>query len=163
MDILELDDLLDLSAADTAQMTVFINGNPTSWKWTWAGPGHPRTVALSERASRARLNADADREQKRFNGKKVKVEPLTPAEDLKERVDELLGRLLGWTEVKVGGKTLEFSEEAARKILSAPANHGPGGIYVQCWEFLGNEQSFTKRSAKGSATSPSEASDSTSQ
>lgn len=154
----ELKDLADLGAADTAYMTVAINGKPTSWKWIWAGPGHPKTVAFNERMNRERLATDADREQKRHNGRKVKVEALTPAEDLNEKIDNLLARLVGWTPVKVAGSVLEFSTEAARKILSNPDNHGPGGIYIQCWEFLGNEQSFTKGSENSSGPSLNEAS-----
>jgi len=154
----ELNDLADLGAADTAYMTVAINGKQTSWKWIWAGPGHPKTVAFNERMSRERLAIDADREQKRHNGRKVKVEALTPAEDLNEKIEQLLARLVGWTQVKVAGSVLEFSAEAARKILSNPDNHGPGGIYIQCWEFLGNEQSFTKGSGTNSGPSLNEAS-----
>lgn len=152
----------DIGAAETGEMTVWLNGRPTSWKWIWAGPGHPRTVAQRERDSRKNLNETADLRQKQLNSRKIKIEPPTPGEDLTDGINKLLDRLLGWKDIKINGKVLEFSTETARAILANPANHGPDGIYLQCWQFLGAADSFTKSSATTSAPSPSEASASTS-
>lgn len=160
-EILELADLSDLGAADTAEMTVFIKGKPTTWKWIWAGPGHEKTIAQRKRLDRERLGTEARQEQSRVNGRKYKAEEVDPADDLKEKVTQLLERLIGWTPVKVGGRDLPFSEAQARAILSDPANHGIGGIYIQSWEFLGAETAFTKRSVTGSVPLPSAPSTST--
>jgi hypothetical protein len=151
-EILELNDLNDLAGADTAEMTVWLNGKATSWKWIWAGPGHPKTIAQRRRLDRERLSMEAQQEQARVNGRKYKSPEIDPDEDFKSKVTQLIERLVDWTPVKVGGQVLEFSETKAREILSNPANVA---LYIQCWEFLGAETSFTKRLASNSETSPS--------
>ena len=45
---------------------------PTGWTWTFYGPGHAATVALSNRVAQAALKRAAARRQAQVNGKKWK-------------------------------------------------------------------------------------------
>lgn len=142
--VFELD---ELDAADTAQMTVMRrDGTPSTWVWTFAGPGHPKTIALSQKVSRDRLRKEQDQEQARVNGRKWKPEDETPDQLMARNADFIVDRLLGWTPVKFGADPFEFTPENARKILLDPQKD----IAMQALEFLADQRSFTKRSPTGS-------------
>lgn len=144
-EVVEFASLDDLDAADEADMTVIVNGKATNWVWTFAGPGHDKTVAQSDRLARERLHEDRQKEQQRLNGRKVKLPEETPDQVKDSNVRWVVERLLRWSPVTVGGKDLPFSAEAATKLLSDPRK---GALLVQCMEFLASEASFTKASAK---------------
>jgi hypothetical protein len=138
-------DIDDLDALDTAEMIVLSNGRPTDWVWTFAGPGHEKSVAASNAVARERLRMDAAQEQARVNGKKWKAEEETPAEALNRNAGYVVDRLIGWTPVKLGGQDYPFTPDNARKILTDPKK---GALMLQALEFLAESASFTKRSAK---------------
>jgi hypothetical protein len=152
-------DLSELDAADTAEMTVMAFGKPTSWVWTFAGPGHPKTIAQSDRYAREAIVTEKLQQQAQVNGKKWKA----PEESLEERrarnINHIVERLIGWSPVKMNGQDYPFSDVTARAIL---ADRRKVDVYTQALDFLREENSFTKRSATGSEPSPSEASASTS-
>ena len=52
---------------------VMAGGQPTDWKWTFAGPGHPNAAAQSNRVAREFLAKTRAKEQAQTNGKKWKA------------------------------------------------------------------------------------------
>jgi len=140
-------DIAALDAEDTAEMIVHANGRPTNWSWTFAGPGHPKAIELSNRLSRERLRREAEQEQARVNGRKWKSEEETPDELAKRNADYIVDRLLGWSDVLMGGEPYPFSPENARALLLDPKK---GALAVQALEFLADQRSFTQRSSKAS-------------
>ena len=142
-------DLDDFSSADTADMEVRLNGKSTGWTWTFAGPGHPKTTEQGDRIAKAALKASHAKERARVNGKKWEPEEET-VEDLRKRnVDFVVDRLIGWSDIQVAGadgkpQPFPFTAENARKLLSDPSK---GGLLQQAYSFIGDEDSFTKRSA----------------
>lgn len=146
-------DLDQLDAADEATMTVVANGALTDWSWTFSGPGHPKTVEQSNRLSRERLHEERQKEQARANGRKWKAPEETVDEVRARNVGFVVERLIGWSPVKMGGKDYPFTSENARALLLDPRK---GGLLIQALEFLGEEASFTPRSAINSAPTPSD-------
>lgn len=136
-------DISTLEAVDTADMVVFSNGQPTSWVWTFAGPGHPKAVELSNRLSKERLAKEAEQEQARVNGRKWKADVETPEETAERNANYIVNRLLGWTDVKFAGQPYPFTPDNARKLLLDPKM---GMLVIQALEFLTEQKSFTKRS-----------------
>jgi hypothetical protein len=93
----------DLEANDEAEMVVMMGGSPTSWTWTFAGPGHPQALAQSNRVAREELNKQRLIEQARANSRKFKAEPQTPEGLLSDNVTYVLERLLRWSPVRIDG------------------------------------------------------------
>jgi hypothetical protein len=143
----EIFDLSDIDYADQMDMTVLSSGKPTSWKWTFAGPGHPMGISQRNRIAKDQLYEQKMQKQAAVNQKKWKAEDKTPDEQLAENVDYILERLIGWNAVLMGGQPLEFSRDTARKILSDPKK---GALLQQCVEFLLEDANFTKASGKTS-------------
>lgn len=136
-------DVSALDAVDEAEMVVTHNDRPTTWKWYFAGPGHARAIAQSERVARESLATAAAKEQARTNGKKWK-EPVDSPDEVREKnADFVLERLLRWSPVKLNGEMLPFSPEAAKKLLLDPRKD----LLAQSLEFLGENRSFIKRAA----------------
>lgn len=136
-------DLSDLDSADEAVMEVFANGRPTGWKWTFAGPGHPKTIELSNRFARERLRREKEQEQAQVNGKKWKAPEETPEEVLDRNVSLVVGRLLDWSPIQMNGKDYPFTPENAKALLM---DRRKSQLLVQALEFLGDETAFLKRS-----------------
>lgn len=148
-------DIDQLDAADEATMTVVANGALTTWVWTFAGPGHSKTVEQANRMSREALHEKRQKEQAQANGRKWKAPEESVDEVRAKNVNFVVERLIGWTGAKRGGEDFAFSTEAARALLLDPRK---GALLVQALEFLGEESSFTQRSVTASATSPSDTS-----
>ncbi|KWT70774.1 hypothetical protein APY04_0835 [Hyphomicrobium sulfonivorans] len=136
-------DLDDLDAIDTAKVEVFMGDRPTGWIWTFAGPGHPKTIALANRIGREQIQTDRSIAMAQANHKKWKPPEETPDDLLSRNVSLVVDRLLGWSAANVGGKPFEFSPENARVILSNPRK---GHILMQMLKFLGDDASFIKSS-----------------
>lgn len=131
----------DFGSADTAEMTVVVNGRPTDWTWTFAGPGHPKAEEQSNRISREALHQQRAQRQAQINGKKWR-EPEESVEDIRKRgVDYVIERLLGWSPVEINGQDYPFTEDNARALLSQPASK----LLAQANDFLFDDTSFTKR------------------
>jgi hypothetical protein len=136
-------DVADIDAADESDMTVVVNGKPTTWIWTFAGPGHVKSIAQANRVSRERLHEDKEKEQARVNGKKWKASEEAPDEIRRKNVNFVVERLIRWTPVKLSGEALPFSPEAATKLLLDPRKIS---LLSQALDFLGEDKSFIKRS-----------------
>lgn len=139
-------DLSMFAAEDTAEWDVPhpVTGEPSGWKWTFAGPGHPQTVEAANRATRRRLEEEKRMEAARVNGKKWKPEDRTVEELRRENVRLVVDRLIGWTPIKINGEDYPFSRENAESLLLNPAMVR---LYNGAIGFLADEESFTPRSA----------------
>lgn len=138
-------DLSALDAVDNAEMTVVANGKLTDWRWRFAGPAHPQSMAQSNRVAREELNRRRLQEQAQVNGKKWKAPEKTPDELLEDNVSYVLERLLGWSAVTLNKEPYPFSQDNARKLLM---DRKKGALLQQAMEFLLDDGSFTGRSAK---------------
>jgi hypothetical protein len=136
-------DLSEIDAVDEAEMTVVSNGKLTSWTWRFAGPGHQQTREWGDKRARDMLHRERMQEQARVNGKKWKAEEETPEQRRSDNADIVLGRLLGWSPIKMNGQDYPFSRENAKALLLDPRK---GQLLTQALEFLGEESSFTNRS-----------------
>lgn len=139
-------DIAALAAADEGALSILdANGNATGWIWTFAGPGHPTTVALDRESSSRFLKREQDKEKVRVNGKKWAGDGDT-VEDVRGRhIAYIVGRLLRWTDIQMEGAPFPCTPENARKILLDPRY---GLVLDQANEFLRDEKDFTKGSAK---------------
>ncbi|KTR02552.1 hypothetical protein NS365_21440 [Aureimonas ureilytica] len=155
--------IVDLSAfvpTDTALLEILAPGgvNGTGWTITFAGPSHPKAVAYAEENSRKNLRRQRQIEAAQINNRKFKPEEREVDEVRRENVAWIVARILDWTPVKLGpGGPVAFSEEAAFQMLLDP-NYG--WVFAQVVEFMTDERSFTKGSAKTSDASPSATSNS---
>jgi hypothetical protein len=139
-------DLSSMDAIDEAEMEVYANGQPTGWKWRFAGPGHPKTVEQGNRLARERLRREREQEAAQVNGRKWKPDSETVDEALDRNVRIVTDRLLGWTPVQMSGKDYPFTAENAKALLM---DRRKSALLIQALEFLGDEKSFTPRSENG--------------
>ncbi|MHA6731749.1 hypothetical protein [Devosia sp. A369] len=131
-------------ASDTGKMQVLdAAGNPTGWFWEFAGPGHPRTEALNNRLARERLRKSALMEQAQVNGKKWHADKDEPDELRAKNIADLVDRIVGWSEVEIGGKPFPFTPEAAIEFLSHPKRIS---VLTQAMEFVSSDRAFAPRS-----------------
>lgn len=122
-----------------------VRGEPSGWQWVFAGPGHPKTVAADDRASKRALALADEQEKARVNGRKYKGSGDT-VEDVRDRnIGYIIERLLRWTDgMTVDGQPFACTPENARAILLNPSL----GVYEQVNAYLLDEKSFTPRSPK---------------
>jgi hypothetical protein len=132
---------------DTSELHVLAPGSNvrTGWAITFAGPGHAQTVAFSNAKERQRLALEARIEAARTNGRRWKPDDRQPDEVRRTFIEDLTARIVTWTPVDVGDGPIEFSQEAAVVLLLNPKM---GFAVSQITEFLLDERSFTKGSAK---------------
>jgi hypothetical protein len=140
-------DLADFDSIDQTEMNVVAGGQATGWMWTFAGPGHPNAAAQSNRVARESLAKARAKEQAQTNGRKWKAPEQSPDELLEDNVNFVLERLLDWSGdiPTVNGEPYQFSHENARKLLM---DRRKGALLQQAIEFILDENSFTKRSAR---------------
>lgn len=138
-------DLSDFDAIDETEMTVMNGGQTTDWKWTFAGPGHPNAVAQSNRINRESTALRRAKDQAQTNGKKWKAPEQSESQLLEDNVNFVLERLLGWSAITMNGEPYPFSRENARNLLM---DRRKGALLQQAIEFILDDLSFTKRSAK---------------
>lgn len=138
-DRLDIDALFDM---DVVELTILNpkTGNPIlaaddkPWTILLAGPNHAETVRLRNMSigkamRRQRLRGDAE---------------LDPNEVTEETLDGLAARTLGWNTPIMGGKPVEFSKDAARKLYKASQY-----VRARVQEKLNDDAGFTKASASG--------------
>lgn len=154
-DSFDLDDLRS-TATDELAIVHPKTGEVTTWIWTLAGPGHPRSIEAANISAREALRVQRLREQAVVNRKKWIEPDRTPDEMRRENAESFAIRVLDWTPVKLSGNDYPYSRENVVKLLLDPSF---GKIYLQLLEYFNSDESFTKRSAQPSPTSPSVNSD----
>lgn len=142
----------DAIPADTAVLrTVFPGSNkPTGWNITFAGPGHPKTVALNNETSRKQLQKAALIERAQANGRSWKGDDLSTDDVRREFVEALVARMLSWTPVNFGDGVVEFTESdaaAPKRAVELLLKPKLGSYVSQCVDFLVEERTFMKGSA----------------
>ncbi len=135
----------DFDSRDEATMTVVRGGVLTTWVWTFAGPGHSKTIEQNNRMARAALLAQAEKEAAQVNGRKWVAPESSVEESMAKNVTWIVERLIDWSPVKINGELVPFSAEAARKLLSDPRK---SDLYSQAVDFLASNKSFMNRSVK---------------
>jgi hypothetical protein len=148
-------DIGELKSTDTADVAINSprDGTPTTWIWTLAGPGHPRSIEASNIAARDALRLQRAREQAIVNRRKWIEPERTPDEMRLENVKSFAMRVLGWTPARINGEDYPFSQENVVSLLVDPSF---GKIYLQLLEYFTSDESFTDRSATTSPTTQSE-------
>jgi hypothetical protein len=139
----------DLSAVDAQDEGVLVIKHPktlepTGWTWTFYGPGHPVTIELANRVAGAALKKAAARRQAQANGKKWKEDEESLDQVRAENVDNIVTRTKGFTPIKLDGQMIEFSTEAARRLL---LDRKKGWLLEQIAEYLRDEANFIQPSA----------------
>ncbi len=138
-------DLADLDTADTAEWNVTHDGKEIGWVWIFAGPGHQATIDLGNRLAKKNLAVRKAQEQAQVNGKKWKPDDEDPEQIRKENASLITSRLLGWTEINLGGKPFPYTPENALSIL---LDRKKSFLMAGALEFLADDKSFMTRSAK---------------
>lgn len=139
--------LADDLPMDTADLHVVKPGTNkrTGWVVTFAGPGHPKTIALNNETSRKQLDEAKRIKQQQANGRKVKIDDEQPEENRREFIEGLVARIVTWTPVDFGEGPVEFSDQAAVTLLLDPKK---GSYVAQFVDFLIDDRAFMKGSAK---------------
>jgi hypothetical protein len=117
---------------------------PTGWIWTFYGPGHSATIELANRVAGASLKRSAARRQAQANGKKWKEDEETLEQIRVENVDNIVTRTKGFTPIKLDGELIEFSADAAKRLL---LDRRKGWLLGQIAEYLADEANFIQPSA----------------
>jgi hypothetical protein len=117
----------------------------TGWMITLAGPAHPKAVAWTNEISRRNLRKQQQIEAAQVNGRKYKSDDRDVDDVRRENVGFAVSRITGWSPVKIGAETFPFSDAVAIDLLSRPSM---GWAFMQIMEWIGDERSFTKDSAK---------------
>ncbi|MGX1046551.1 phage tail tube protein [Bradyrhizobium diazoefficiens] len=140
-------DLATLDARDEGDLVIRHPATlqPTGWTWTFYGPGHPVTVALADRATRDALRKAQSRRQAQANGRKWKdEEPLEVETIRRDNVAAIVERTKAFSPVRLDGKLIEFSPEAASALL---LDRKKGWLLTQVMEYLSDEVNFIQPSA----------------
>jgi hypothetical protein len=139
----------DLSAVDAQDEGKLVIKHPktlepTGWTWTFYGPGHATTIELSNRVAGAALKKAAARRQAQANGKKWKEDEESLDQIRVENVDNIVKRTKGFSPIKLDGQLIEFSADAARRLL---LDRKKGWLLEQITEYLRDEANFIQPSA----------------
>jgi hypothetical protein len=142
-------DDFDIGALDALDEGIFKVRHPvtkarTTWEWTFYGPGHAKTIELADKKSRDALRELAEQRQARVNGKEWTEEPQSADQLRAETIASIVARTKTFTPVKINGETIEFSLEAATKLL---ADRRKSWLFNQIVEYLRDEASFIQPSA----------------
>ena len=152
-------DLSNTLPAETSTMEVLKPGGieGTGWFVTFGGPAHPRTIAWTNEVARKGLRKMQQVEQAQINGKKFKIEDRDPEDVRKENVQWVVARIVNWGSnpennpdkgenqaPDFGWGPIPFNDKNALELLVKPEL---GHYFSQFVEYLGNEASFTPRSA----------------
>lgn len=139
-------DLGSITAVNTGTLTVLhpVTGEPTNWTITLAGPEHPVTEAISDEIVSENDARQRQQEQARVNGKKWKA-PDEGEAARKKTTERLARRILGWTPVTFDGVAFDYNAINAFRLVDE-GKFLP--VAKQVIDFLNDDASFTKRSAK---------------
>lgn len=124
--------------ADTAELNVTdpVHGDDTGWVITFAGPGHEKAVQQQNRM----INKGLKKSRTKGGAASFTVD------EVKEQgVDFIVERIIDWNGLLDNGNEVPFDEDVAKQILSDPEL---SWARKQCDQFLADDASFIKRSAK---------------
>lgn len=133
MESFDLDAFEDISAGEYTVKHPETN-QPTPMVMTLAGPEHP---------NRKKIAFAAQRRLRKVLQQTGKLQLADPEEEEQDEVDMLVACTLGWRGLTVGGKTLDWSQDAARTIYSDPKRRW---LRDQIKAALNEREHFIKRS-----------------
>ena len=139
--------LAALKAVDQTEIEILWPGGTdgTGWFVTLAGPRHPKSIAISEAAGKKSLRRQAQIEAATVNGRKYKPAEVDVEEQRRENVENVVGRIVDWRGLTDdAGADVKFTEESGVTMFMDQAL---GWAFWQIVEALGDERSFTRRSA----------------
>jgi hypothetical protein len=139
-------DLSEVDAVDEGSLVIRHPKTlePTGWTWIFYGPGHAATIELSNRVAGAALKKAAARRQAQANGRKWKEDEESLDQIRVENVDSIVARTKGFTPTRLNGEMIEFSADAAKRLLLDPRK---GWLFAQITEYLQDEANFIQPSA----------------
>ena len=142
--------LFDLATADAQDEGELVIKHPTTeapttWVWTFYGPGHPATIAVAEKATKSFLRESKAQQEARINGKKWKAEETSIEEMRDKNIENILARLKGFTPVKFGAEIIEYSPDRARELL---LDRKKGWLFAQVINYLQDDANFIQPSVK---------------
>jgi hypothetical protein len=139
-------DLSEVDAQDEGELVIKHPKTlePTTWSWTFYGPGHATTTALANRVAGAALKKAAAKRQAQANGKKWKEDEESLDQIRVENIDNIVTRTKGFTPIKLDGQLIEFSADAAKRLL---LDRRKGWLLEQITEYLRDEANFIQPSA----------------
>lgn len=139
--------LVGLDAQDEVKFTIRHpkTDDPTTWEWTFYGPGHPTTIAVADKASRRIIKQSTEQMQAQVNGKKWKPDDETPDSLRQQNVENIIARTKSFTPVDLGHGPIEYSAEKAKEIL---LERRYGWVLGQIMDFLRKEENFIQPSAR---------------
>lgn len=140
--------LSSLQSADTIEREIMWPGGVegTGWIITLAGPGHPKTIALTELTARKNLKRQSAIEAAQVNGKKYKPPEMDVEEQRRDNVSSIVARIVSWRGLKENdeGPEIEFSEAKATEMFMDPKM---GWVFWQLVEYLADDRAFMTRFA----------------
>ena len=119
---------VDLSAfitLDEITHEITRNDRPTGWFWRLADTGHPAVVAFRNEQDRKALRKQAALEEKRMNGRKVKIDEEDPIQNRRDLVAMVAARVVGFNDAALPKITdlpnpVRYSPEMALRVLEHP-------------------------------------------
>jgi hypothetical protein len=142
----DLFDLGQITAVNAGALVIVhpVTGQATGWTITIAGPEHPVTEAVAKELQAENDARSREIEQARVNGRKWKA-PDDGEAVRKKMTERLARRILGWSPVSFDGAPFEYNAAHALRLMDE-GKFQP--IAKQVLDYLADEASFTKRSAK---------------
>jgi hypothetical protein len=146
----EIFNLDALAYGDTFRYVVLhpITGKPTTWAITFAGPGHPQTLAAEERELREMLDEQERQQEEGIAAvkanKKAPTFRRTVADERARRAAYIAARILCSTPAIINGEEITLTSDNASGILARPELEW---LYNQCNNALGNKVNFLSASA----------------
>jgi len=131
---LDLDDFEDLQTGSLSLVNPK-TGEPTSSSIELASKEHP---------SRKKIDLARSRKVRTAYMKTGKIPNVDPLDEIEDETDYLVGVTLGWN-LAQGGKPLEFSAEAVRKLFTDPKKQW---VRQQVLDALNKNELFINNSAK---------------
>lgn len=140
-------DLATTEAQDEGELVIKhpTTDEPTTWVWTFYGPGHPATIAVADKAAKSFLRETKAQQEARVNGKKWKAEDSSLEEMRNQNIDNIMARLKEFTPVKFGSETIAYTPESARALL---LDRKKSWLFIQVINYLQDDANFIRPSAK---------------
>lgn len=133
--------------ADESELVIVnpTTGEPTTWVWKIAGPGHAKTQELRRKSEREALQERRLLEQAQANGKKWKAPERTPEDEFRRFTEAIAQRVLHFTPAEIAGQRYDYSPEACRTLLADPRR---AWLRKQLTDYLLADESFFPKPAK---------------
>ncbi len=140
-------DISVLATEDTAELVINhpVTGEPTTWVWMIAGPSHPAAIAADDDLAKDNKREALAIKKAQANNRKWNPEVRSTDEEKRRSATHFGAKVLGWSEVVINGDKFPHSRTNVVTILLNPSYWL---VYKQLIDFINDEKSFMKPSAK---------------